>query len=297
MGITFRVTERSVATKVLNGLNGNLNRLGDIQQKMSSGKEISQPSDSPTGTVLSMRYRSEMATVSQYGRNAADGVAWLGAADSALQSTTKQVQQVRDLVLQGASAGAAGSPEARESLAAEIDNIRKSVIAVANTRYLDRPIFGGTTAGTNAYADDGSFTGDSGTVLRTVGDGNRVQVNVSGPDAFGTGTDQIFAILTDVADHLRNDPSALSADLDRIDGAQATLQKAMATVGARYNQVTAAQDASESRVMDLTGQLSDVEDIDLAKTITDMQLQQSAYQVALAAAAKVVQPSLVDFLR
>ncbi|MDQ1656541.1 MAG: flagellar hook-associated protein 3 FlgL, partial [Cryptosporangiaceae bacterium] len=44
-------------------------------------------------------------------------------------------------------------------------------------------------------------------------------------------------------------------------------------------------------------QLSDVEDIDLPKTITDMQLQQAAYQASLAAAAKVVQPSLVDFLR
>jgi flagellar hook-associated protein 3 FlgL len=43
--------------------------------------------------------------------------------------------------------------------------------------------------------------------------------------------------------------------------------------------------------------VSDVEDIDLPKTISDMQLQQVAYQAALAAGAKVVQPSLVDFLR
>jgi flagellar hook-associated protein 3 FlgL len=293
----FRVTERSVATRVMNGLNGNLNRLGEIQQRMSSGKEISKPSDSPTGTVLAMRYRSDMATVQQYGRNASDGVAWLGAADGALSSTTTQLQQVRGLVLQGLSAGAAGSQEARESLATEIDNIRKSVIGVANTRYLDRPIFGGTTAGPSAYDDSGAYVGDDGNVLRTVGDNNRVQVNTSGPNAFGTGSDQIFTILADISDHLRTDPTSLDADLNRIDTAQATLQKTMASVGARYNQVTAMQEASQNRVLDLTGQLSEVEDIDLAKTITDMQLQQSAYQVALAAAAKVVQPSLVDFLR
>ena len=244
-----------------------------------------------------MRYRSEMATVNQYTRNANDGIAWLGAADGALQGTTTQLQQVRDLALQGVSAGAAGSPEARESLATEIDNIRKSVIAIANTRYLDRPIFGGTTTGVNAFDETGTYVGDDGAVMRTVGDDNRVQVNTSGPSAFGTGTDQVFAILADIADHLRNDPAALSDDLLRVDTAQATLQKAMAGVGARFNQVSAAQEAATNRVQDLTGQLSDVEDIDLAKTITDMQLQQSAYQVALAAAAKVVQPSLVDFLR
>jgi flagellar hook-associated protein 3 FlgL len=55
--------------------------------------------------------------------------------------------------------------------------------------------------------------------------------------------------------------------------------------------------AADDRVLSLTGQLSEVEDIDLPKTITELQLQQTAYQAALAATARVVQPSLVDFLR
>jgi flagellar hook-associated protein 3 FlgL len=50
-------------------------------------------------------------------------------------------------------------------------------------------------------------------------------------------------------------------------------------------------------VLDLRAQLSNVEDIDLPKTITELALQQTAYQAALAATAKVIQPSLVDFLR
>jgi flagellar hook-associated protein 3 FlgL len=293
----FRVTERSVATRILNGLNGNLNRMGDIQQKMSTGKEISKPSDSPTGTVLAMRYRSDMATVQQYSRNATDGTAWLNSADSALGDATTLLQRARDLALQGASAGAAGSQDAREALATEVDNVRKSMIAVSNTRYLDRPIFGGNTAGLVAYDENGNYQGDDGTVLRTVGDSNRVQVNTSGPGAFGEGSEQVFAILADLSDHLRNDPSSLTADLDRIDGASAKFQTATSSVGARLNQVTSMQEAADLRSDNLTALLSDVEDIDLAKTITDMQLQQSAYQVALSAASKVIQPSLVDFLR
>jgi|1186.fasta_scaffold109967_2 flagellar hook-associated protein 3 FlgL len=293
----FRVTERSVATRILNGLNGNLNRMGEIQQKMSTGKEISKPSDSPTGTVLAMRYRSDMATVAQYSRNAIDGKAWLNGADSALGDATGLLQRARDLALQGASAGAAGSQDAREALAVEVDNVRKSMIAVSNTRYLDRPIFGGNTAGLVAYDENGVYQGDDGTVLRTVGDSNRVQVNTSGPEAFGTGTEQAFQILADLSDHLRNNPSALTADLDRIDAAATRFMTATSSVGARLNQVTSMQEAADLRSDHLTAQLSDVEDIDLAKTITDMRLQESAYQVALSAASKVIQPSLVDFLR
>ena len=57
------------------------------------------------------------------------------------------------------------------------------------------------------------------------------------------------------------------------------------------------KDSAESRVLAVTSQLSDIEDIDLPKVIMEMQLQQTSYQAALAASAKVIQPSLIDFLR
>ncbi len=49
--------------------------------------------------------------------------------------------------------------------------------------------------------------------------------------------------------------------------------------------------------MDLTSRLTDVEDVDMPSTIVALQTQQVAYQAALGATAKVVQPSLLDFLR
>ncbi len=55
--------------------------------------------------------------------------------------------------------------------------------------------------------------------------------------------------------------------------------------------------SAQDRLLSVTSQLSEVEDVDLPKTIMDMQLQQTSYQAALAASAKVIQPSLIDFLR
>jgi flagellar hook-associated protein 3 FlgL len=55
--------------------------------------------------------------------------------------------------------------------------------------------------------------------------------------------------------------------------------------------------SAQDRLLTVTSQLSDIEDVDLPKTIMEMQLQQSSYQAALAASAKVIQPSLIDFLR
>jgi flagellar hook-associated protein 3 FlgL len=297
MSTAYRVTERSIATNVLAGLQANIGRLGETQQRLASGKQISRPSDSPTGTVAAMQYRSDITVAKQYGRNADDGVGWLGATDMALTGIVDQVNRARDLVLQGMSYGSGGSPDARESLATEIDNVRNATIGVANTTYLDRPVFGGTTGGRAAYDSNGGYIGDTGSVQRTVGDSLKVRVDTDGQVAFGTGGSQMFKVLADVAADLRNNPTALQADLDRIDQVASTLHAAQSSVGARYNQLTQARQVADDRVLNLTSQLSDVEDIDLPKTLTDLQLQQTAYQAALAAAAKVVQPSLVDFLR
>ncbi len=293
----FRVTERSIATNVLVGLQGNLSRLGDIQQRLSSGKQISKPSDSPTGTVAAMQYRGDLATAKQYSRNADDGLGWLGTADSTLTNVMGQVQRVRELVLEGMSNGAGGSPDARAAIATEVDQLHDATVGLANTRYGDRPIFGGTTTGSAAYDPTGSYLGDAGVVQRSVGDNVKVQVATPGTAVFGTGSNQLFKIMSDIASDLRTNPSALSGDLDRLDAATTTLKTVQSSVGARYNQVTQMQQFANDKIDSLTSQLSDVEDIDLPQTISDMQMQQVAYQAALAAGAKVVQPSLIDFLR
>nr|BFE89288.1 hypothetical protein GCM10020093_118900 [Planobispora longispora] len=134
-------------------------------------------------------------------------------------------------------------------------------------------------------------------MMRTIGDNTKIAVNSNGEQAFGAGNTQLFNVLADIADHLENDPSQLGNDLTRLDTAISKLQTEIADVGSRTNRVSQMRDAAESRIVSLKTQLSDIEDIDLPMTITELTLQQTAYQAALAATAKVVQPSLVDFLK
>jgi flagellar hook-associated protein 3 FlgL len=293
----FRVTERSMATTTLTNLQMNLQRNQDLQNQLSSGKLITKPSDSPGGAVIAMQHRSDMASLNQYSRNADDGMGWLNMADTALGSASTQLNRARELVLTGLSSGTSGSDQAREAIALEVDNIRSSMIDLANTTYLDRPIFGGTTPGNVAYDEYGVYQGDQGEVNRTIGANATVRVDTNGDKVFGSGSGNVFNLLEQIAKDLRYNPSGLSTDLADVDTAQKRVQTGLAGVGSRYNQVSQMQQSAENRVLDLRSQLSDVEDIDLPKTITELSLQQTAYQAALAATAKVIQPSLVDFLR
>jgi flagellar hook-associated protein 3 FlgL len=297
MALNLRVTEGSITNRVLANLQKNISRGGQLQEQLSSGKMLNRPSDSPTGTVASMQLRGESRAFEQYSRNADDGIGWLSTIDTTLTSTLTQTGRVRDLTLQGLSSGST-SPESREALAVEIDNIRESLIGLSNTKYLDRPVFGGTTTGGLAFGASGAYVGDTGQVNRTVGNDTQVRVDVDGSTALGTGTGQLFTVLQDISDALRaNDTSALGDGLTRLDSTTNSIKSPLAGVGARYNRVSQMRDSAQDRLLTLRSQISDVEDVDLPKTIMELQLQQTAYQAALSATAKVIQPSLMDFLR
>ena len=297
MNMQTRITGNMIANRVLNNLQHNLSRMGDLQEQMSSGKLLNRPSDSPTGTVSAMQLRTEMRQLEQYGRNSGDALSWLTTLDSTLSGVIPQVSKVRDLALQGMSAGTGGSAQGREALAAEVEAIRASLIAASNTSYLGRPVLGGTTAGPVAFNPDGSFAGNENPVMRTIGDGDPIRVDANGVTVLGAGSEQLFTVLQNVADNLRNNPAALAGDLALLDRANNRVMTQLADIGARYNRVEQMQQSGTDRLISLRSQLSDIEDIDLPATIMEMQMQESAYEAALGASAKVIQPSLMDFLR
>ncbi|MEU7903095.1 flagellar hook-associated protein FlgL [Actinoplanes sp. NPDC049118] len=292
----MRVTDGSITTRVLANLQRNVARSGKIQEHLSSGKQINRPSDNPTGTVSSMQLRGESRINEQYARNADDGMGWLDTVDNTLTQSLTQLNRARDLAVQSQSG--TSTPQSREALAVEIDNIRASMIGAANTTYLGRPVFGGTTTGSAAYDSAGTYLGDTGEVLRTGGSNAQVRVGEAGPDVFGTGPDQLFAVLEGISASLRaNDVTALRTGQGKLDDASGLIKQTLSDVGARYNRLSQMRESALDRQVTLKSQISDVEDIDLPQTIMEMQLQETAYQAALAATAKVIQPSLIDYLR
>jgi flagellar hook-associated protein 3 FlgL len=292
-----RVTESSIHTAVLQNLQRSISKGQKIQEQLSSGKTINRPSDSPTGTVTSMQLRGETRANEQYTRNADDGLGWLNTVQSALDSSSTVVNQVRDLTVQALNAGS-NDAQSNEAMATAIDQFKSTLVGIANTKYLDRPVFGGTSTSPVAYNDDGTFAGNTTGTTRTVGSGSKVRVDASGPEAFGDGDNQLFSVLTEISANIRaGDSDKLSASLKKLDSAGDLLKSTLSNVGARYNRVEQMKQSAQDRLLSVTSQLSEVEDVDLPKTIMDMQLQQTSYQAALAASAKVIQPSLIDFLR
>jgi flagellar hook-associated protein 3 FlgL len=293
----MRITQRAVALTSLQGLNRNLDAVGKLQQQLTSGRLINVPSDSPTGTNRAMQTRSDQAATAQQTRNITDAQSWLEQTDSALQSMLDTTRRVRDLTVQGLNTGAA-SDASREALATEVTSLRDGLLSLANLNIQGRPLFGGITSGTKAYDATGTWVGESGTpVTRRVSDTEEVRVDLTGPEAFGAAPKDLFAVVGGIATDLTADPTALAGHLADLDTVINGMLSAVANVGARATRVERAAQINSDRVLSLTAQLGETENIDLPNTIMKLQMQQVGYQAALSATAKALQPTLLDFLR
>ncbi|HEU5006721.1 MAG TPA: flagellar hook-associated protein FlgL [Jatrophihabitantaceae bacterium] len=311
----IRVTVGSSSYAALTGLQSNASRLAALQAQLSSGDQITKPSDDPAGTVRALQLRADVKQNTQYASSASDAIAWMSTSDTAYSQVVTLAQQARTLTVQGLNSGSSTGSSA-DALAAQIDAIKTSMVALSNTTYNGRPVFGGTTAGAAAYQlnADGtvSYVGDGvdpgtgqsnpafgGVVNRTVGSQNTVQVNQVGTDVFGAeGSDtNMFAVLSDISANLRSgNYTALSGDLDKMDTAIGQVSAAQATEGAAYQRVEIAQSVQSNNKLSLQTELSGIQDIDLADMAVKVSTAQVSYQASLQTTASIQQMSLLNFL-
>jgi flagellar hook-associated protein 3 FlgL len=295
-----RITHRAVTQTALLGLNTNLSSVAKLQQQLTSGKLISAPSDSPTGANKALQIRQDQSAVQQFAKNTADGQSWLDATDTALNTAVSQVQRVRALTVQALNDGAV-STSSQRAIAVEVAALRESLLGVANSSINDRALFGGVTQGSTAYDGDGTYVGAPPVgegITRRVSSADRIRIDVTGPEAFGPpGPADLFSLIGKIATDVESAPDALAGDLEALDVALDRLLGAAASVGARSARMEAAGQVNTDLQLTLASQLVDVEDIDLAKTIMELNQTEVGYKAALQATAQVIQPTLVDFLR
>jgi flagellar hook-associated protein 3 FlgL len=290
----IRVTQTSLANTATSNLEQTLDKLGQIQNEISSNKRISVPSDDPVGTVSALRTRSAIGQNTQIASNISDATSWLSTADSTLNTMVSQLTQARTLAIQ-AQNGALDQSDL-DAIATQISNIRQTALGLANTQYNGRSIFAGTANGP-AYDASGNYTGTSAAVERTVAPGVRMQINVNGDTAFGAAGADVFSDLANLSAAVSSgSSSAIGTALTALDTGSQNVSTSLADVGAREQRLSALQTQNSGDALTLQQDLSSVEEPDITQAVMQLQMQQNAYQAALAVTARVIQPSLVDFL-
>lgn len=300
-----RVTTMSSARTTLADIMAAERALGDVRARISSGKELQRASDSPARALAALDQRQALRRGEQFSRNAADARTWLTVADSALTGAVDNLTSARTLVIQGLNASSDAT--ARGALADEVGAIREGLLQIANTSHLGRPIFAGNADVTDAYASDGTYQGDAGgTVVRNIAPSVSVQVNRVGPVVFGAQNTppaspvdgDVFQLLDAIATALDDgDTVTMSAGLERLSSAADLVQTAQVELGARARLVEDTMARNELGDLDRRQALTELEDVDIAQALIDVRAREFNYEAALSVSGRLLNLSLLDFLR
>ncbi|WIE84892.1 flagellin [Curtobacterium sp. MCPF17_021] len=270
-------------------------RVAELTDQATTLRAIQKPSDDPVGTASSMQVRKEQAAASQYSRNANDAAAWLATTDSALSGVYSVLNNVRDLTVRAANSGTMSDTD-RDAFVTQFRSLKADLEARANTTYGTRSVFAGSSTAAVAYDLATGWAASGTDVSRRVGDGTTVRVDTTGTAVFGSGDDSVFGMIDSIVSDLQNGVN-VNARIGDVDTALGTVRGAQADVGVRHAAALAAQDSLKSATVSLESRRAGIEDVDLAKAVLDLQVQQTNYQAALAVTAKVLQPTLMDYLR
>lgn len=301
----MRVTQSMMNSNFLSNLSANNVRLSKYQDMLATGQRLNKPSDDPVGVGYAMRYDAQIVRNQQYRDNVNDAKSHLDFVDTTISQVNDLLKRVRELALQGANES--NSAESRQAISSEIDQLYQQLNTIGNTQHNGRYIFNGQTTDLLPYSNSPMYDKtDDGSIIYQVSEGVAMQVNVTGNELFGAPvtpgneatSDNVFAILKTLKDDLVADNSAgISASIGKLDSRMKLLLETWTDVGARANRLDVLDNRLADLDLNLQNLLSKTIDADIPETITKLKMAESVQRSSLETGARVLVPTLVDFLR
>lgn len=292
----MRVTQSMLSNNMLRNLSNSYNKMGKLQEQIATGKKVNRPSDDPVSVMKGMGYRMQVDKVQQFQRNMGEVHNWLDNTDDALDKVGSALKRSYELVVNGSTDTM--TKEDREKLRSELEQLQAQIKDLANTKVGNKHLFSGTKTKMPLYDKDGNLNTDTNQeeVLIEVFDGVTLPVNIKGEELF-EGINKAFNELYEEIDDNTNDQAAYDKAIESIQGQLDAVLIVRADLGARQNRAEMMEERLASLELSSIKQMSDNEDVDYEKAITEMITEESIHRAALSVGARIIQPSLVDFLR
>ena len=279
-----RATEQSVGQMAL------------WQKRVATGRRIEQPSDDPVGSVHALALREQVQQIDQYGRNIREARMFLQATEQAFADIGEILHRTRQIVTQGAND--TNDANAREALIQEIRELKRRLLQIGNQRPDgERYLFSGQTVHTAPIDVVGG-------VASYVGDGNPLLVNIAADRVIamnfsGARIADLYNKLNDIENNLLSGNSAQLSmvDLNDIEQFQSEFHRYRGEVGVRLRELDNYDRLHQSRRDQLTGNLANIEEIDLAEAISQLKQSELRYQASLQVFTRIQSVNLFDFLR
>ena len=305
----MRVTESSRMHDLVRSVQDRSEAMSKLYNKLATQKEVAVPSDDPAKTGTIMRMTAYVESLEQNKESVQTAQSFMGAASGTLEACTDTLERVDTLIVKALNGTL--SADEREAIGDEMDQLLESLVQYGNQSFDGRYIFAGTRTDTLPFSvernADGeietiSYEGSSTPVEFSLSRSRKIAGSVTGDAAFIDSG--LLESLKSMRDHLRNEEGltesqvtdALRDDFDALSDARGTFLGEAGKLGARISELELVGKQTDLAITRAREVMSQVRDADLAQVAVDLSTQQMVYEALLAAGAKVMRLSLMDYV-
>ncbi len=271
-------------------------------QQVSTGQKVNLPSDNPAASAALLQLQAQSANVDQYTTNANSALSQAQSADSVLSSVVSLLNQAITLGVEGANS--TSSTASRASITASVQGILSNVVSLANTTLQGVSLFGGTVSGTAAFTANPSsptgytYQGNSNVNQVSVGDSLSVPASIPGNTLFTNSNASVLGALSNLASALTSGTSAtIGTATTAVTAALNYVAQQHVVYGNTINQLNSQESFLSQEKITLTSQQSSLVGIDAATAAENLSQAETSNTALFAAAAKVLQNSLLTYLK
>lgn len=286
---------------ILSDLQQSQTTLNTYLQQVATGKSVTVPSDNPAASSQMVQNTLETANVDQYTKNITNVLANVQQASSALTSVVTSLTQAVTLGTQGANG--TNSAANLATIAKQVQSILTAVVANANTSISGTYLFGGTASTTPPYTADSSsstgytYNGNSNANSVAIGDALNVQVNLPGSQIFSSSGSDVIGALSSLVSALQSGNSTqIASATTAITSAISTVSQAQGFYSNAQSQLNSQETYLQQDTVTLTTQQNNLIGVDEAQAATELSQAETANSAILAAAAKVLPNTLLNYL-
>ncbi|MGK5082223.1 flagellar hook-associated protein FlgL [Bdellovibrionota bacterium FG-1] len=325
----MRVTENTSYGVVRDSIRRTRERMETLQGQSATLRKLNTPSDDPIGSAKVMEIRTEKVNNDQYQINAKMAESFLNNSDQALSELSEALARAKELAV-NQSSGASSNEDTRIAIAEEVGQLFQQAVSVANRRIGDRYLFGGYKTNKPPIDADGRYTGDDGQMMLEIGKDVFISMNIAGADAFNTNPkrsadvpsgykeagvqrspandprmDDVGPENVNAFDEIQNlriglltgDLDSIRNTLERLDAIHGKIISTRAKIGSRLQGLQSTSSAIERHNLVNAQLSSNLEDADMAQVVSDLAKEETVFRSALASSHKLIQPTLLDFIK
>jgi flagellar hook-associated protein 3 FlgL len=275
--------------------------LNTALEQVATGKSVNVPSDNPSAAAGMVHNTIETAAVDQYTQNVSGVLSTVQTADSALSSVVSSLTQAVSLGTEGANGTSSTSNQ--QAIAVQVQGILSSVLSQANMSYQGAYLFGGTASTTVPYTVNSAspsgytYNGNNDVNSVPVGDQMNVQVNLPGSQIFSNSTANVLGSLTSLVSALQSgSTSAISTATNAVSTALSYVSQQRVFYGNAESQLNSQETYLQQETVSLASQQNSLVGVDEAAAATNLNQAETDNSAALAAAAKVLPTTLLNYL-